>query len=195
MLRVDVARMGVIRDDRLFVLVATADACTASALRQAVQTDGSRMRATWVRDRPGLNAALASERPDVIVSDMTLGTVPKSERPDVIVSDMTLGADIVSAIEDALRVSRIPASRRTVVDSAAWRAAAKLTDQAFNSLDEREVAVMSELASGADNQTIGRHLGVSVSTVSDCVRRLRDKLGAHTRDDLISMSCRQASGL
>lgn len=95
------------------------------------------------------------------------------------------------------RTRPIPKRRRptprSFVDSAAWEAAATITDDVLAELTPRESQVMSELARGHDNRTIGRHLGISDGTVATYIKRIRQKLGASTRNELISISSRLSS--
>lgn len=52
-------------------------------------------------------------------------------------------------------------------------------------LSEREAAVAVFLALGHSNKLIGYELGIATSTVSTHVRGLMNKLGVHTRAELI----------
>jgi len=87
---------------------------------------------------------------------------------------------------------------RTIVASASLHAAATLTDSdtplhaddVVEELTPRELQVMGKLALGLDNRTIGRHLGISDGTVSTYVKRIREKLGARSRGELMAMSAR-----
>lgn len=96
--------------------------------------------------------------------------------------------------------TRVPQAReaRSIVASASLQAAATLTDadtplpadDVVEELTPREIQVVSELALGLDNQAIGRRLGISDGTVSTYVRRIREKLGARNRGELMAMSAR-----
>lgn len=94
-----------------------------------------------------------------------------------------------------------PLNRRTtrvIVESASLHAAASLTDSdtpldaadVVEELTRRELQVLSKLGLGLDNRAIGSQLGLSVGTVTGYVRRIREKLGARTRGELITMSAR-----
>ena len=85
-----------------------------------------------------------------------------------------------------------------IVESASLHAAASLTDSdtpldaadVVEELTRRELQVLSKLGLGLDNRAIGSQLGLSVGTVTGYVRRIREKLGARTRGELITMSAR-----
>lgn len=91
---------------------------------------------------------------------------------------------------------------RTIVESASLQAAATLTDadtplhadDVVAELTTRELEVMERLGRGLDNGTIGCQLGISVTTVTAHVRRVRAKLGARSRGELIAMSARLGEG-
>lgn len=95
-----------------------------------------------------------------------------------------------------------PRATRVTVESASLHATAALTGpdtpldagDVVEELTRRELQVMSKLGLGLDNRAIGSQLGISVGTVTGYVRRIRDKLGARSRGELIAMSARLGEG-
>lgn len=112
--------------------------------------------------------------------------------------------EIMAAALGRPETPTVPTTRtaRTIVESASLQAAAILTDadtplhaeDVVEELTARELQVMQRLGRGLDNSTIGRELGINATTVTAYVRRIRSKLGARTRGELISMSARLGEG-
>ncbi|HUQ61392.1 ATP-binding protein [Lentzea sp.] len=65
---------------------------------------------------------------------------------------------------------------------------------AGEALDDHERRVIALLASGLTNQQIANRLNVSVRTVASRVRRLRDKLGLRSREDVVAWGADRAIG-
>lgn len=133
-----------------------------------------------------------------LMYDDGLDLVPQALRRAV-QGKLTFSDGVLEALAQAVGRTRPPISpvgvaSRSRVDSAAWEAAATLTDSAFSDLTPREAQVMSELARGHDNRTIGRNLGVSDGTVATYIKRIRMKLGAATRSELTRISVRMGLG-
>lgn len=64
-------------------------------------------------------------------------------------------------------------------------ALAQAADRGHPALSERERAVLVELASGRTYKDIGARLGIGPRTVETYRRRVAEKLGLHTRSDLV----------
>ncbi|MCC7075713.1 MAG: response regulator transcription factor [Acidimicrobiia bacterium] len=133
-----------------------------------------------------------------VIFDDGLELVPEAARRAV-TGKLTFSDGVLEALTHAVGRTRPHTGpreihSRSLVDSAAWEAAATLTDSAFMDLTAREAQVMSELARGHDNRTIGRHLGVTDGTVATYIKRIRHKLGAATRTELTGISVRMGLG-
>lgn len=120
---------------------------------------------------------------------------------------MSCGAGAIEAMAAALGRPDGPTTpvvrpTRTIVESASLQAAATLTDadtplhadDVVAELTTRELEVMERLGRGLDSGTIGCQLGISATTVTAYTRRIRGKLGARSRGELIAMSARLGEG-
>lgn len=116
---------------------------------------------------------------------------------------LCFGARALEMVAEALgrpasRLTPVQRPARVIVESASLQTAAILTDpetpldagDVVEELTRREQQVMSGLGLGLDNRAIGNQLGISVATVTGYVRRVRTKLGARSRGELIAMSAR-----
>ncbi len=170
----DARPMGAIVDNRLRVTVVTDDERLASRTLQLLQTEGDSIRAEWAR------------------------SIAEADEPDVLVCEALLTADVPVIPVESLVASSLVGSRtvnpRRSVDSAAWQAAATLTDYALTELTNDEMAVMSELARGNSDETIGRNLGVSNETVDRHINGLKARLGVDSVASLIAISMQQRTG-
>jgi DNA-binding NarL/FixJ family response regulator len=59
------------------------------------------------------------------------------------------------------------------------------------SLTEREVQILNQVAQGTQNREIGRHLSISQDTVKSHLRRILDKLGARDRAEALAIAIRR----
>jgi DNA-binding NarL/FixJ family response regulator len=90
--------------------------------------------------------------------------------------------------ELVLAIRTVHAGRKYVPSEVAQTLARHLGDE---SLTEREVQVLSEVAQGTQNREIARHLSISQDTVKSHLRRIFDKLGARDRAEALAIAIRR----
>jgi two-component system, NarL family, response regulator NreC len=160
-------------------------------------------------------AAVISHRPDVLLLDVTMpGRSGLDALPDVFAASPETRVLMVSMQDDPAYVRRALAAGadgyllkeaaeedlvQAIQDVAAGRRyvhpllGARLAEQATDStrtaaaeLSERERQVLHLLSRGHTNQEIARQLFISIRTVETHRARLMQKLGLHTRAELVA---------
>jgi len=111
------------------------------------------------------------------------GYVPKRAAPE----------ELLSAIEAAAagEVYLYPSLAKLLVGDYLKQEQAVKTSRALDGLTEREQEVLTHLAEGESNQTIGDRLGISPKTVGRHRENLMRKLNLHSRSDLVKYAIRK----
>lgn len=102
------------------------------------------------------------------------------------------GHDLVSAIRAVQRGERFldPSVAGAVIDGYLQKESGA-SDDAYDSLTEREKQVLRLIAEGQTNRGIGETLGISVKTAMAHRANIMSKLDIHNRSDLIKFAIRK----
>jgi DNA-binding NarL/FixJ family response regulator len=104
-----------------------------------------------------------------------------------------VGADLVSAIRAAHRGGLVldPEIAREAFQPSGAAIETAGTVDPYESLTDREKQVLKLVAEGKSNKEIAELLGISVKTAMSHRERMMEKLGAHSRTDLIRFAIRR----
>ncbi|MGE0453683.1 MAG: response regulator [Vicinamibacteria bacterium] len=103
------------------------------------------------------------------------------------------GAELAAAIRSVHRGGLVldPGIARAALDEAPRAGDAEAIQDPYETLTEREKQVLKLVAEGSSNKEVADQLGISVRTAMSHREHVMEKLGVHSRTDLIKFALRR----
>lgn len=103
------------------------------------------------------------------------------------------GADLAAAIRSVHRGGLVldPGIARAALDEAPRAGDTEAVQDPYEALTEREKQVLKLVAEGSSNKEVADQLGISVKTAMSHREHVMEKLGVHSRTDLIKFALRR----
>jgi DNA-binding NarL/FixJ family response regulator len=103
------------------------------------------------------------------------------------------GAELAAAIRSVHRGGLVldPGIARAALDEAPRAGDTQAVEDPYETLTEREKQVLKLVAEGSSNKEVAEQLGISVKTAMSHREHVMEKLGVHSRTDLIKFALRK----